>query len=397
MKTSSKMKSIVIISTFLLLTPLRSAANNFNAILKSIEKNSTHLASANRHAEATKAEAHSQNTLESPEVGANYLFGNNNIGNRLDLNLSQSFELPSVYAQRKKLIRQQMENADLSYLNSRQNYLLKAKQLCIEVVYCNALANHLEDDITAAQSLAQAIEQQYQKGDVTALEHHKAQQSMTIFLAEKKQVLTHKKNLLAILRQMNGNNPVTIEDIAYTHSPLPKDFQAWLNGRVEQSPLYKQVKGEVNEKEELVKLNRRELLPKFNIGYMSEMEKNDQYHGITFGMQIPIWNRNRKVKAAQKQKEAAELELTDTQQSITTQWQGLYNEALELQNTMISFRESFKKNNISTLLRKALDARQINMVTYQQEIQWNHELYEKQLQVECDLELKIAELTATEL
>ena len=62
------------------------AANDFRAILQSVERNNVRLQAARRVADAVKLEAKTENTLPAPEVEAGYLWGNKGIGHRVGLN-----------------------------------------------------------------------------------------------------------------------------------------------------------------------------------------------------------------------------------------------------------------------------------------------------------------------
>jgi outer membrane protein TolC len=105
----------------------------------------------------------------------------------------------------------------------------------------------------------------------------------------------------------------------------------------------------------------------------------------------------RHIKAHKKQVEAAQLQLKDTKEEIYTHLRSLYQEAVVLQDAVIKYQKTLHDYNNSALLKKSLEHGQINIITYLQEIQWGHEIREKQLETECELELKIAELTASEL
>lgn len=382
---------------FFLMGSMGVYADSFSAILKSVEQNNVRLKALKRQTEAVQEETKAENRLADPEVGVNYLWGNNGIGNRIDLNVSQSFEFPVVYAQRRKLIRKKNENAEIAYLNEKQEVLLKARLLCIDIVYCNALAKHIEKDLKITRELAGSLKKQYQKGEATSIDYHKALQSSTVFQGEYNSILTRKKNLLEELGRMNGNNPLVLEDSCYNHSLLPKDFDTWMSRQSAEHPLIRLAEGEASEKEQALRLAKSQWLPNISVGYMSEKEEVDCYQGATVSVSLPLWSNHRRIKAAKKQLEATKLMQSDTQLEIKGKLRGLYNEALDLQTTLSEYLQSFKEADNTMLLQKALATKQINLITYLQEIQWGHELQEKRLQVERDFERKVAELTAHEM
>ncbi len=374
-----------------------SEANDFKAILKNIELNNIKLQSSKTCTDALKLEVKTTNALPPPELELGYLWGNNGIGNRIDLGLSQSFEFPTVYARRNKLIKQRIANADLSYLDNRQKILLRAKQLCIQIVSYNALNHHFKKDLEQAEGVARSIEKQFDEGEATAIEYNKAKQNVVVFLNELKHFESLKKSLLAELKYLNGGKDVVLNDTMLTHTILPKSFDLWLNYHVDRNPSYQLAQGELKEREQELRLAKSQWLPNISLGYASEKERDAHYQGLQFGISIPIWNTVRHIKAHNKQVEAARLQVQDLKREIFMSLYNIYNEALVLQETVHNFQQALNNYNNTDLLKKSLEHGQINIITYLQEIQWGHEMREKQLQAECELELKIAELTASDL
>jgi len=372
-------------------------ANDFSAILQSVERNNVKLQAFRRETDAVKLQARTENTLPAPEMEAGYLWGNKGIGHRIDLGVSQSFEFPAVYYRRAKLIKQRIGNADLSYLNERQKILLKAKLLCVQIVGYNALSRHFREDQERAEGVAASVEKQYEKGDATAIEYNKAKQNAVVFANEFKQIESIKQSMLAELTRLNGGTPVSLPDSVLTHTCLPKNFDTWLSTQVDTHPLCQIAAGQLKEKEQALKVSQSQRLPNLRVGYASEKERVDHYQGVKIGIAVPVWNMGRRVKARKKQLEAAQLQLQDTREEIYTRLRNLYQEAAALQDAVVKYQQTHSNYNNTGLLKKSLEHGQINIITYLQEIQWGHEMREKQLETECELELKIAELTASEL
>ncbi len=373
------------------------SANDFSSILKTIEANSSRLENLRKQNIADKAINKTMNSLEGPALETGYLWGNHSIGNRIDLSASQQFEFPTVYIQRHKLIRQLNNNADTRYLSQRQQYLLKAKQLCIQILFCNALIHHLKKDKDDAQVVAASIKKQYDNGEATAIDYHKAEQSAVVFINEYKQYQAMRQSLLAELKQMNGNQDICVNDTLFLHTPLPSDFDTWLNSQVNAHPEYLLALGTLREKEQAFKVSKNQWLPHLNVGYASEKTREEHYQGVKIGISVPFWNARKRIKAHKQQVEAARLELDNTRQETITHLRNLYNEALNLQTTVANYTRTFSHYDNTPLLKKSLLYGQINIITYLQEIHWGHDMREQQLQAECELEMKIAELTATQL
>jgi hypothetical protein len=80
------------------------AQNSITTVLKAIEDNNTTLKALKETAEAQKLENKTGIYLSGPEIGFNYLWGNPSaIGNRNDLNITQTFDFPTITGMKSKM------------------------------------------------------------------------------------------------------------------------------------------------------------------------------------------------------------------------------------------------------------------------------------------------------
>lgn len=112
----------------------------YSDVLRQVEQNSTTLKSLWQESEAQKAANHTGLAPENPEIGFGYLWGDpSSVGNRKDVSISQTFDFPTTYFSRKKLSALKDSAADLQYRLQRINLLHSAQDICINIVYYNAL------------------------------------------------------------------------------------------------------------------------------------------------------------------------------------------------------------------------------------------------------------------
>lgn len=367
-------------------------AQDFSAILQSIEEKSTRLAVARIESAAEKAEASKISVPDDPEVGFNYLFGRDGIGNRWDLNVSQTLDFPSVIVRKRKVAREMQRVSDLKYLSTRQQVLLAARKLCIEVVYCNAMMEHLNEDLEETRAMAAAYEVLFEKGEATVIDHNKAHQALLFFETEYNEFMTMKQNLLMELQCLNGGEKVLIEDTVFTHIPLQPDFDQWLAEHLEQHPDMQLAQEEKLANEQTLKMERSKWAPALRVGYMGEFARDEKYQGPSVGLSVPLWGNRKNVKAAQMHLAASELAEADLRMHLVIQLQNIYRDALQLQDTYHRFHTHLTHCDNSELLRKSLEVGQITLLTYLQELQYVHEVHEKLMATERDLELRKAEL-----
>ena len=376
----------------LIAIPSAGMAQDFSHILNSIEANSARLESARIKDKAEKLDSKDLYTLEDPELGFDYLFGAEGIGHRIGFEVSQGFDFPTVISQKRKMAKEMQRVSELKYLSERQQLLLSARKLCIQVVYCNAIMDHLNEDLEETTAMSEAYEKLFQKGEATVIDRNKAHQAFLFFKTEYDEFLTTKENLLNELKALNGGNAVEINDTAFIFSPMSNDFDAWLSQNIGLHPEIMLAEGELKAEKQSLKVAKGSRIPGLKIGYTGEFTREEKYQGPTIGLSLPLWGSGRKVKVAKLHVEAAEKSLEDTRLNLTTQLRGIYREALHLQDTYLRYKKHLTECDNSELLKKSLDSGHITLLEYLQERQFVHEMHEKILIAERDLALRKAEL-----
>ena len=384
-------------AVFFCTIPTKAQSPAIQQILKKVETQSTRLLSARQHADARKNEVRQDNTLPPLEAGVGLLSGTHHEGKRYDVSLSQSFEFPSVYIHQKKLIRQQQQQADILYLNERQNLLLDAYCECLNVIGCNLMEKHLSSDLQESRRMATAVCALYQKGEVTELDKRHALRDTVYYHSEWMRVKTMKATHLERLKLLCGNEPVTLSDTLFPTHILPQQFDTWLKTQCTSHPMIQWAEGNVREQELLFKTAKARALPGIGLGVMSEKTAEEHYQGVTVNLQIPLWGSRHRIQTARKYQEAASSEMKAVREEILNALRSRFQEALTLQNAACSYRNTLEANPTDALLKKSLESGQINMVTYLQEKQRGHEMYEKMIELERDFAIAVANLQATEL
>ena len=118
-----------------------SSQGSVDKILKEMEQNNTTLRHAEKQLMHVKAEIKQDIFPQDPEAGFYYLPGSpSEIGNRTDFSIVQSFDFPSSYVRKKKISNLMNGQAELEYAEGLKNILLRARLICNELIYTNALS-----------------------------------------------------------------------------------------------------------------------------------------------------------------------------------------------------------------------------------------------------------------
>ena len=391
------MKILIIISTILASIPLI-AQNNINSVLDSIEANNTTLKSLRLTADAQKLGNKTSIYLDNPEVEFNYLWGKpGNIGSRTDINIKQTFDIPTISGMKSRLANGQNTLIEFQYKADRMNILLEAKQYCIDLVYYNALKRELEMRLQHAETIAGGYKDRLDRGDANRLEYNKIQLNLASVLGELSRVEVERNALLSQLRRLNGGTDIVLNENQYVSVQLPLNFNDWYEEAEQKNPVLAYIKQEIEVGKSQVSLSKASNWPTFSTGYMSEKVVGQQYQGFTVGISIPLWENKNRVKQAKVAVSAAESREADRKQQFYSQLQSLYNRANGLKVIAEKYRQSLANVNNTDLLKKALDTGEISLLDYIVEIGLYYTTVNQALEAERDYQKAIAELSAVEL
>lgn len=370
----------------------------YSPVLKQIEENSTTLKALKEQMEAQKLGNKTGLTPSNPEVEFGYLWGNPSAnGNRKDINVSQTFDFPTAYAQRIRLSDMKNESAEYQYKSQRMDLLLSAKNTCIELIYYNALGKLYEKQLENAKKIADAYEIKKNTGAANQLEYNKIVLNYTNMDNEVKRINLERERLLSELVRLNGGNPVSFDFTAYGSSVLPSDFESWYASAEAENPVLQYLKSQVEVNNRQIKLTRSLSLPKLSVGYMGEFVPGQEFQGVTVGISIPLWENKNKVKQAKVAARASEKMVEDAKMQYYNRLKDLYAKVRQLQNNVSGYNSVFKQNDNDELLFKAYNSGEISLLDYLLEMEYYFVSYDKCLQAERDLELALAELCAFKL
>lgn len=375
-----------------------SAQDRLTKVIEEIEGNSKTLNAIRQQIEAQKLENRTDIFLHDPEVEFNYLWGNpSELGKQKELSVTQSFDFPTAYGHRKKIAKMQNQNLELQYKSERIDLLLKAKQLCINLAYNNALSKEYETRLSNAQQIASAYQLKFETGDASIIEKNKAMVNLTTVESEKNLIDIERKTILSELTALNGGIEIEFDDTFIATPPLPQNFNNWYSSAEAKSPMLQYLSQQIDINKQQVKLNTALALPKFTAGYASEKVIGEDFRGITVGISIPLWENKNKVKQAKAQARSTELLLDDSKIQFMMHLQQLYAKTSVMQENAQAYRSSISQHSNELLLKRALDEGQISLLEYLLETEYYYDVVNKALEADRDYNLSLAELRAVEI
>ena len=374
------MKRILILAVALALTAKGHAQEGMEAILQQIARNNKALQANTQLIASQKLESKATNNLANPTLSYSHLWDSDDKNITVgELVISQSFDFPSLYATRNRVSRLKSTALDAQSAAVRQQVLLQAQQLCLDIVLLHQQQQLLDERLKNAEELAQMYAERLKTGDANALETNKINLELLNVRTESRTNATTLQNKLKELTALNGNLPLApgrpqpepampgpeaLGLTDYTPTPLPADFTPVLNELLAADPALQALQHESAAARKQVSVSKQGWLPQLELGYRRNTETHHPLNGIVVGFSFPLFENRHQVKMAKSQALNVDYQKEDALlQASSALWQ-LYDEARSLQQSIDEYKETFARQRDLSLLRKALEGGEISMIEY---------------------------------
>ena len=329
--------------------------------------------------------------LPNPEVQFDYLWGDPaSYGNRTDFGITQSFSFPSVYVQRSNQSVLLKTGASLKYLQKEREVIMKAKSAWIHIVGLNKLLTIFEHRIRLADEIAQQAKLQLSRGEINVIRYHHAQMEFVNLKMERTELEVQHSTLQTQLTQLCGGKFIPVPDTAYP--AISAYSMNEIMGYFAGTPSVKSLENEIDVRHMDKNITVSEWLPKFKAGYYSEVVTGLRYQGIQTGISIPLWQNINSVKTADDQMKVATAELDQMKSQETARIVSLFNKRDKLAGQLQEIRSALLPVNDLSLLKKALDAGEINISEFYYECAVFYSAWFNLLKTEKELAMTEAEL-----
>lgn len=374
------------------------AQSGIDRVLESVVSNNKTLQAGSRLTETQKLEARTGNYLANPTIEFNQLWGNSATGSNVnELAVVQSFDFPSVYGNKNKLVKLKTETYDHQYAAGRQQILLTAKQTCLEIIYLRKQKKLLDNRQKNALQLAELYRQRLENGDANQLELNKIELEKINAQNESRLNEATLRAKLEQLQTLNGGQAIEFNDNSYGNEyPLP-EFDKLQADYLAADPNLKSLLNATETANREIKLSKAQNLPKFDLGYRRNGGNDEKLHGFVLGVSIPLWENKNTVKKAKAQAEYAGAVVEDNTQNLKSTLRELYTQAEALRNSCDEYAKTLSVQHNMDLLNKALSAGQISMIDYFVEITIFNSSMQNYLNVEKEYHNTLAQLLQYEL
>lgn len=385
---------------FIVITLLASAAlsvngqNSIDAVLRSIEANNKELQANNQLTVSKKLEAKLHNNLPDPSVSYVHQYGNREgMGIQGELVASQSFDFPSVYVQKNKLAKSKAASFDRQGAEFRQQILLQAKEICLDLVLLNQQRALLDQRRQNAEQLAELYAMRLETGDANILETNKIDLELLNAKTEARMNESARIAKLQELATLNGGIAIDFTDTTYMSDGDILSFEELRAEAVTSNPQLLTLKSEQVAARRQLSVNKSKSLPGFELGYrMNTATGGERFNGFLVGISIPLFSNRNNVKQAKAQALYTDLQLESTTTTVESELHQLYNQSVALKTSMDEYNTVLKSQNSLALLNKAIQTGQISMIEYFVDVTTFYQSMQNYMQLQNEYQKVMAQL-----
>lgn len=388
------MKRYLIIATLITATLSATAQTSIEDVLSSVETNNKELQANRQLITAQKLASKLDNNLPDPSVSYVHQYGNREgMGIQGELVASQSFDFPSVYVQRHKLAKAKGESYDRQGAEVRQQILLQAKEVCLDLVFLNQQKSLLDQRRQNAEQLAALYEMRLKNGDASILETNKINLELLNAKNEARMNEAARVAKLHELATLNGGVAIHFTDTVYQPVETPQSFVDLQQEAVPANRQLLALQGEKSAALRQLGVSKSLWLPGFELGYrLNTATGGERFNGFLVGITIPLFSNRNNVKQAKAQSLYTDLQIESTTTTVENELLQLYNQSMALKTSIDEYQSVLKSQNNLALLNKAIQSGQISMIEYFVDVTTLYQSMQNYMQLQNEYQKVMAQL-----
>lgn len=401
------MKRILISITLplLLCGGMRAQTVSIDEVLNHIEANNKELQANAQLIASQKLENKSENNLPDPTLSYSHLWGAKDKDETIgELVVSQSFDFPTLYSTRNQVNRLKTGSLDAQSTAFRQQLLLQAKELCLDIIMLQHQQMLLNERLKQAEELSAYYKKRLETGDANVLETNKINLELLNVRTEFRTSATALDNAWKSLYALNSDQPLMenapssrrlISD--YPLPLLPTDYEQLRAEVLAADPALLSLKSESAAARKQISASKQGWLPKLELGYRRNTESGTPFNGVVVGFSFPLFENRNKVKIAKAQSMNIDYQKENAAFQAEATLAKLYSEAQSLQASIQEYREAFSAQQDLALLKQALTGGQINVIEYFVEVSVIYQSKQNLLTLENQYQKVVAQIYKSKL
>ncbi len=388
----------IVVATALVAT-LSTRAQGIDGVLQQIEQNNLSLQAHSSLTEARTLDARTANQLPNPQVQYVHAWGTPaEAGQNGELVATQSFDFPTAYARRSQMAKMQRSHFTADHALVRQQTLLEAKQLCIDLIALRRQKAVADERALNAERIAEVYGSRLDAGKGNILEKNRADMELTAARNAVSMLQIEIEAAENRLRTLNGGAEVTFTDTEY--APLTEllplaEMEALYSAA---DPALMVAASQVEIAAQSVKVERAKTLPQFTVGYKLAHSTGQHFNGVVVGMSVPIFSGYRNTRAAKAQAAYAEAEHLSAVNDVRTSLAAMYERVEVLERSIEEYRQiESEMSDYRSYLSRAIEAGQISIIDYYSSLANYYDVVSARIDFERQLQQVHAQITSVML
>jgi len=391
-------KTVFVLGVYLVTFGMFAQNNALKPLLQQIEQNNTTLKAFAHLNTSNKLQLKTTNNLFDPQIGAYFLpWGTHDDGDYSEIEITQSFEFPTVYSSRKNLIKKQQRKADLSQAMLRQKLLLKAQKQVLNYSYLRDKVLLEKERIKHTSKIVAQIQELFNKGQVGILALNKAKIAwmQAEFTIEKLQ--TEQQTALKLLENLNGNLALDLKGLLVESTLEILPFDKLWSDKTTTDPNLLQLKQQELIANQAFHVSKNQSLPNISIGYSYQGVSSANYSGVYAGISLPLWQNKHKVKAAKANYTFKQQQAVSQLREAKVLYQQMYTNYKISQTNYTKYQQALDSLNSEQLLFKAYELGEISFMDYYVEVQYYRDAVDTKNELKKEVQLLMADLLQHQL
>lgn len=350
------------------------AAQNerFNYCVDFITSNNETLKADSINTQSQILSLQQKNNLSDPELDLSHQWGQRGIGNKWSVGVSQSFEWPGVYSARKKQVNAEVE-ALVQNLSAQENELrMNIRNALIEYIYTRKLIALYNDQLARIDSLIIIYNRGAELGEISKLDVNK----LKIERIAASRQLNEAQNTLTghqqTITNLNGGKDCSNE--LATLSDFPNVEPGNVNDYIQTAQMHNPSIQALTMQSEAIRhesnVVRQSYIPSFSVGYSHDYELGDHFNGVSIGLTLPIFSNRKKKSEIASRRTFIETTQEIVQSEVHNEIKTLYRQVVNLDTEINQYRTVIEDKDNIRLLNMALDAGQITLIDYLQQVNY---------------------------
>ncbi len=380
---------------FLAISSFAEKTTAFSDLVSEIVSNNTSASVSERTINSEISALSSANNLSDPEAEFSHQWGQEGIGNKWSVGVSQSFEWPGVYASRKNQISAEKLALGQVHLENIRQIRLEIRSTLIEVVYYKQLIQLAKSQVERIDSLYSIYLKGADLGEISKLDINKLKIERINISRELFDAENSLKECCDKLAELNGgkNCDAIIAKVNEFPSEELLPMQHYKTAALQNDPTRAYRTHMTDAARYEMQALKRSSIPGFSIGYNHDYELGEHFNGISIGVTLPIFSNRHKKSAIESRQLVLQAEQFDVENKIASVIELSYNQVLSLDREKSLYDSVLKGSDNIRLLDIALKSGHITLVEYLLEINFFMDAHKQMLEVSRQRAKRMSELT----